>query len=677
MPAKSEAQRRAMYAAAEGRSTLGIPKAVGEEFVGKDAAQQAAGQAASLVLVAPDGEVLVLRRSSTDTSWPGHWCWPGGKSEPGETPLRTAQREADEEATGPELFLESGPPKLLDARSTPGGWLHYTYTQPVVEKFAPTLSNEHSGYAWAPLGALPEPLHPGVRATLAERLGVGVEGAADMSKQDMAKLRSNFGMWARGEDECPLCGGTGELAGPGIVCDECKGSGMAWPAQANDALAMDRNSVRSFDQDGHLRVEMTPISKANVCPYYGREIPDFEALGLDPNRLYNLYRDADELAKAAPTFIGKPLLLKHIPVSAKDHPREHTVGSIGDAVEFHAPYLMAPLNIWDGAAIALIESERQKELSSSYRYRADMTPGTLAGESYDGVMRDISANHVALVEEGRAGPDVVVGDSKMEIIPMKKTALLSRMASVAHGAILAHVTPKLAADQKIDVSGALAGITAKNFKAKRSALIEAVGKAAKGKLAADAKLDGLEAVLVALDEVQEAMDEEEDEEEKKKKKAEDAEREEEEKKKAEDEAEEEEKKKKAAEDAEREDEDKVDKKAMDAAIAAAVTKAKTEVRAEMLKTSADIRAAEEAVRPYVGKLAMAHDSADAVYRTALGSLGVSIDGVHPSAFPAILKAQPLPGAGPKPNPSVAMDAAGVNSFFELYPAAKTHIVKSL
>lgn len=34
-PPVSEKQRRAMYAAREGRSTLGIPKKVGEEFVGK------------------------------------------------------------------------------------------------------------------------------------------------------------------------------------------------------------------------------------------------------------------------------------------------------------------------------------------------------------------------------------------------------------------------------------------------------------------------------------------------------------------------------------------------------------------------------------------------------------------------------------------------------------------
>lgn len=33
MPIESKAQQRAMYAAAEGKSTLGIPKKVGKEFV--------------------------------------------------------------------------------------------------------------------------------------------------------------------------------------------------------------------------------------------------------------------------------------------------------------------------------------------------------------------------------------------------------------------------------------------------------------------------------------------------------------------------------------------------------------------------------------------------------------------------------------------------------------------
>ena len=36
MPPKSQAQRAAMHAAAAGKSTLGIPKSVGKEFVAHD-----------------------------------------------------------------------------------------------------------------------------------------------------------------------------------------------------------------------------------------------------------------------------------------------------------------------------------------------------------------------------------------------------------------------------------------------------------------------------------------------------------------------------------------------------------------------------------------------------------------------------------------------------------------
>jgi hypothetical protein len=72
----------------------------------------------------------------------------------------------------------------------------------------------------------------------------------------------------------------------------------------------------------------------------------------------------------------------------------------------------------------------------------------------------------------------------------------------------------------------LAGVTAENVKAKRAAILKAVGKVTEGKLTADAKLDGLEAILVALDEVevQEAMDEDDDEEDEddKKREAEDS-----------------------------------------------------------------------------------------------------------------------------------------------------------
>lgn len=169
---------------------------------------------------------------------------------------------------------------------------------------------------------------------------------------------------------------------------------------------------RTFDSDGHLKVPVSNISKASVNPYYGREIPGYGSLGLDADRVYYLYRDPVELERAAPSFAGKPLLMKHQAISAATPAQELWAGAIGSDVRFEPPYLRASLSVWTDEAIALIESRQQDQLSCAYRYRADMTPGVSPdGERFDGTMRDIEANHVALVEEGRAGPDVVVGDA--------------------------------------------------------------------------------------------------------------------------------------------------------------------------------------------------------------------------------------------------------------------------
>ncbi|MCI0151943.1 DUF2213 domain-containing protein [Paraburkholderia sediminicola] len=192
--------------------------------------------------------------------------------------------------------------------------------------------------------------------------------------------------------------------------------------QAGDRrLAFDRASVRTYDQDGRLHVAVTPISNANVCPYLGREIPNGAELGLDAGRVYQLLRDPDELAKAAPSFNSIPLIdafdetgQEHIQVSAASPKMEIVVGSTGTDAGFEPPYLRNSLVVWDAKAIRGIEDDTHREISSAYYYRADMTPGTYDDVPYDRVMRDIRGNHVALVRAGRAGPDVAVGDSRLE-----------------------------------------------------------------------------------------------------------------------------------------------------------------------------------------------------------------------------------------------------------------------
>lgn len=189
-------------------------------------------------------------------------------------------------------------------------------------------------------------------------------------------------------------------------------------------LALDA-SVRSYDADGRMRVASSAISIADVNPYLGSEMPYAEELGLDPDRIYKMLRHPDELRKAAASFNGVPILLKHEVVSAADPKKDIVVGSAGTNTTFDGTYLMNSLSIWDQEAIDLIESGEQRELSCGYRFVPDMTPGFFAGKRYDGVMRNLVANHIALVAKGRAGPNVVVGDEALrrrKVIQMRKIA---------------------------------------------------------------------------------------------------------------------------------------------------------------------------------------------------------------------------------------------------------------
>lgn len=180
-----------------------------------------------------------------------------------------------------------------------------------------------------------------------------------------------------------------------------------------EVLAFDNASARAFNEDGHLHVLKTNISKAAVNPYMGVDIPRYRELGLDPARLYRLFRHPDELARAAPTFNGIPVLSQHVHVTSERHRPDLVIGATGSEAAFDATggYLQNRLSIWPDRSIQLIESGVSKQLSSSYRYDPDMTPGEHEGVAFDGVMRNLRGNHVAVVPRGRAGPDVAVADS--------------------------------------------------------------------------------------------------------------------------------------------------------------------------------------------------------------------------------------------------------------------------
>lgn len=477
--------------------------------------------AAGVMLVAPDGRVLLLRRGPNDTSYPGHWNLPGGKCDAGEAPHDTAARECREETQ-----LSPDTLTLVRQETTPRGWTYHTYMSRVPEAVEPQLlDGEHDDHVWADLNKLPRPMHPGLQRVLlewrrrAQRSGANdgweenehsrdadgkfaTSGSEHLSSSDKAEWFGEKGerklpraredwvgspirpskvplyeMRRPGESVDANASKTNlmeldlddletiqghvdpaklrpwdaakappidvyKLNGKYVLGDGNHRAASAWAANAgkvkvrvldldkhqkllkpkyrknsaNDSrnVTMDAQSVRTFDSAGHMRVASSPLTKANICEYYGREIPGCRELGLEPERRYKMYRDPKELEAAAPAFAGKPLLLVHAPAFAQDYPREVTVGSIGDDIAFDGEFIRGPLTVWDEEGIRYINTGQRRELSASYDYTPDMTPGSAGGQAYDGVMRNIKPNHVALVRKGRAGSDVLVADAKPE-----------------------------------------------------------------------------------------------------------------------------------------------------------------------------------------------------------------------------------------------------------------------
>jgi len=173
-------------------------------------------------------------------------------------------------------------------------------------------------------------------------------------------------------------------------------------------------TARTFDENGYLHVSTSNITKEQVVPYVGDTIPGWRELGLDPKKVYQIYRPAAEIEKAVDTFNGLPLSLDHWEMDASNMPKDKIVGSLGTDAAFDAPYLTNSLTVTDADAIARINSGEFRDLSAGYLCDVVMESGIFDGKSYDGRMKNIRGNHVALVREGRAGHDVRVADSALK-----------------------------------------------------------------------------------------------------------------------------------------------------------------------------------------------------------------------------------------------------------------------
>lgn len=171
-------------------------------------------------------------------------------------------------------------------------------------------------------------------------------------------------------------------------------------------------TARRVDHNGFWQAKGNPITKVGVFPYLGSEIPGAP----DPGRVYNVYRPAEELAretclnsfKLLP-FVDEHTMLGSPEMGLTDVSDKGAHGVIGEEVMFDGEYIRGNLQVWS-EPIANLITNGKRELSAGYRCIYDWTAGIFNGVTYDAIQRDIQANHLALVQNGRMGPDVAVLD---------------------------------------------------------------------------------------------------------------------------------------------------------------------------------------------------------------------------------------------------------------------------
>ncbi|ENP0422091.1 DUF2213 domain-containing protein [Edwardsiella piscicida] len=362
------------------------------------------------------------------------------------------------------------------------------------------------------------------------------------------------------------------------------------------------SSVRSYDDYGRLNVAECNISKECVSSYLGNRLPNWETLGLDPNRTYYIYRPAEELLRAAESFNSVPITIEHPgQLDTPDSPQDR-VGTTGTDTRFEAPFLKTSMKLWDKDAIEGVENGRRRELSifPSF-FEVDMTPGVFMGQAYDGIARNIVGNSVALTIKGRVGAECAVGDSQDQ-----EGSLMEGLTDL--------IKNKFATASDSDADELAKSIMELMAKHEQQEIDEDKGDSDEERdLAEKEKRDRAEREKLE----KEGKDKAEQKDLESKEYREDWES-------------------KKLEGDEDDNEDKKDKSPMgDSAVKELIAKTQRETLAKARAEFAATREAMRIVEPVFGHVT--GDSADDIYRSVLKAENVDTKGVHPSAFKSLVQ----------------------------------------
>lgn len=167
-------------------------------------------------------------------------------------------------------------------------------------------------------------------------------------------------------------------------------------------------SARKTDENGYITIENNPISRSGVFQYLGSSIGAPE-----PNKVYNVYRPAEELADAEclKSFHLLPLVDDHTMLGRSADgltpaEKKGTHGITGQDVDFRDGVLYATIKIFSETLADLI-AKGKTNLSLGYRCMYEKASGVFAGQAYEYVQRSLRGNHIALVDVARCDVEVL------------------------------------------------------------------------------------------------------------------------------------------------------------------------------------------------------------------------------------------------------------------------------
>ena len=164
-------------------------------------------------------------------------------------------------------------------------------------------------------------------------------------------------------------------------------------------------------KEGHLVASARVARANNIQDYMPAE------LGVQPKAdgsPYRIFRpEAEVFARdAIASLAHRPVTIGHPKedVSA-DNWRALTVGDTGGDVMRDGEFVRVPVMVMDAAGVKAARTTHQ-EFSVGYDAELDMTPGRFGDADYDGSMKSIRANHLALCPSARGGSQLRIVDER-------------------------------------------------------------------------------------------------------------------------------------------------------------------------------------------------------------------------------------------------------------------------